>query len=282
MSFRALLQTERPLVMPGAHDAISAMLIKRAGFKAFFTGGFPLIGARFGLPDIGLVALGEISSAVKEILAASDLPAMVDGDNGYGDVKNIVHVVHTYERLGAQAIMFEDQVAPKRCGHIAGKDVIPVERMEANIRAATRNRSNPDTFILARTDARDVLGLDEAFRRAERYLAAGADGLFIESPHDVGELEQIGRRFDVPQMANMLEGGRTPILKPAELGELGFRMVVYGISLLMHSVRTMQGVLASLAQGDVSFVGKGAGFEEYKTIVGFDTWAKIENEHPPD
>src|SRR5262245_6439403 len=161
MTFRSLLKTERLLVMPGAHDALSAILIKRAGFKAFFTGGFPLIGARFGLPDIGLVALAEISSAVKDILAASDLPAMVDGDNGYGDVKNIVHVVHTYERLGAQAIMFEDQVAPKRCGHIAGKDVIPTERMAANIRAATQNRLNPETFILARTDARDVLGLDE-------------------------------------------------------------------------------------------------------------------------
>jgi 2-methylisocitrate lyase-like PEP mutase family enzyme len=279
MSFRSLLTTERPLVLPGAHDAISALLIKRAGFKAFFTGGFPLIGARFGLPDIGLVALGEISTAVRDILAVSDLPAMVDIDNGYGDVKNVVHVLHTYERLGAQAIMLEDQVAPKRCGHIAGKDVVPAEQMVAKVRAAAQNRSNPDTFILARTDARDVLGLDEAYRRAERYLAAGADGLFIESPHDVAELAQIGRKFDVPQMANMLEGGRTPILKPAELGELGYRMAVYGISLLMHSVRTMQGVLASLAQGDVSFIGKGAGFEEYKSIVGFDTWVGIEDEH---
>jgi 2-methylisocitrate lyase-like PEP mutase family enzyme len=279
MSFRSLLTTERPLVLPGAHDAISALLIKRAGFKAFFTGGFPLIGARFGLPDIGLVALGEISTAVRDILAVSDLPAMVDIDNGYGDVKNVVHVLHTYERLGAQAIMLEDQVAPKRCGHIAGKDVVPTEQMVAKIRAAAQSRLNADTFILARTDARDVLGLDEAYRRAERYLAAGADGLFIESPHDVGELEQIGRKFDVPQMANMLEGGRTPILPPAALGDLGFRMAVYGISLLMHSVRTMQGVLADLARGEIGFIGKGVGFEEYKSIVGFDTWAGIEDRH---
>ena len=120
---------------------------------------------------------------------------------------------------------------------------------------------------------------DEAFRRAERYLAAGADGLFIESPHDVAELEQIGRKFDVPQMANMLEGGRTPILPPAALGELGFGMAVYGISLLMHSVRTMQGVLAQLARGDIGFIGKGVGFEEYKSVVGFDAWAGIEDRH---
>jgi 2-methylisocitrate lyase-like PEP mutase family enzyme len=277
MSFHDLCKSERPLILPGAFDAISARLIKRAGFKAYFTGGFPTIGARWGLPDIGLVALGEISSAVRDIMAASDLPVMVDGDDGYGDVKNIVHVLHSYERIGVSAIMFEDQRAPKRCGHIAGKDVIAAADMEAKIRAAAQNKMHRDTFILARTDARDVLGLDEAFRRADRYLAAGADGIFIESPHDVAELELIGRKFDVPQMANMLEGGRTPILKPSELAEMGFEMAVYGISLLMHSVRTMQGVLGKLAQGDVSFIGNGVGFEEYKSIVGFDDWARIED-----
>jgi len=120
MNFHELCKTERPLILPGAFDALSARLIKRAGFKAYFTGGFPTIGARWGLPDIGLVALGEISSAVTDIMAASDLPVMVDGDNGYGDVKNVVHVLHTYERLGVSAIMFEDQVAPKRCGQMAG------------------------------------------------------------------------------------------------------------------------------------------------------------------
>jgi 2-methylisocitrate lyase-like PEP mutase family enzyme len=278
MSFHALCKSERPLVLPGAFDAISARLIKRAGFKAYFTGGFPTIGARWGLPDVGLVAFGEISTAVADIMAASNLPVMVDGDNGYGDVKNIVHVLHGYERLGVSAIMFEDQVAPKRCGHMAGKDVIPAAEMEAKLRAVSAEKK-PETFILARTDARDVLGLDEAFRRAERYLSAGADGIFIESPHDVKELELIGRKFDVPQMANMLEGGRTPILKPADLAELGFEIAIYGISLLMHSVRTMQNVLAKLAHGDVSFIGKGAGFEEYKTIVGFEDWAAIENRY---
>lgn len=278
MSFRSLVASQRPLVLPGAYDAISAKLIERAGFKAYFTGGFPMIGARFGLPDIGLVQLGEISLAVRDVTQASSLPFMVDGDDGYGDVKNVVHTLNTYERLGAGAIMLEDQVAPKRCGHIAGKDVVPAETMVAKIRAAAQNRMNPDTFILARTDARDVHGLDEAYRRAERYLAAGADGLFIESPHDVAELEQIARKFDVPQMANMLEGGRTPILTPKELSDMGFRIAIYGISLLMHAVKTMQDVLAKLARGDTSFIGGGIGFEDYKTLVGFGDWAKIEDE----
>jgi 2-methylisocitrate lyase-like PEP mutase family enzyme len=278
MSFHALCRSERPLVLPGAFDAISARLIKRAGFKAYFTGGFPTIGARWGLPDIGLVAFGEISSAVADIMAASDLPVMVDGDNGYGDVKNVVHVLHGYERLGVSAIMFEDQVAPKRCGHIAGKDVIPAAEMVAKLRAVAAEKK-PETFILARTDARDVLGLDEAFRRGEQYLRAGADGIFIESPHDVAELELIGKQFDVPQMANMLEGGRTPILTPKELADLGFEIAIYGISLLMHTVRTMQDVLGKLAQGDVSFIGKGVGFEDYKSIVGFEDWAAIEDRY---
>jgi 2-methylisocitrate lyase-like PEP mutase family enzyme len=152
-----------------------------------------------------------------------------------------------------------------------------MERMEANIRAAARNRMNADTFILARTDARDVSGLDDALRRAERYMAAGADGLFIESPHNMDELARIGRAFDVPQMANMLEGGRTPVLRPSELIELGFAMGVYGISLLLHSVRVMQGVLASLKAEDLSFIGKGSGFDEFKSIVGFETWSSIED-----
>lgn len=278
MSFRSLVASERPLVIPGAYDAISARLIERAGFKAYFTGGFPMVGARWGLPDIGLAQLGELSLAVRDVTQASSLPFMVDGDNGYGDVKNVVHTLHTYERLGAGAIMLEDQVAPKRCGHIAGKDIVPASEMIAKIRAAAQNRMNPDTFILARTDARDVAGLDEAYRRAEAYLAAGADGLFIESPHDVAELEQIARKFDAPQMANMLEGGRTPILTPKELSDMGFRIAIYGISLLMHAVKTMQDVLAKLKHGDTSFVGHGVGFEEYKTIVGFNDWAKIEND----
>ncbi len=279
MSFRSILKSEGFLTLPGAHDAISARLIQQAGFKAYFIGGFPLIGARFGLPDVGLATLGEISAAVRDILSACDLPVMVDGDNGYGDAKTLVHTLHTYERLGVSALMFEDQVAPKRCGHIAGKDVIPMERMEASIRAAVQNRMNTDTFILARTDARDVNGLDDAFRRAEHYLAAGADGLFIEFSHDVDELARIGRAFDVPQMANMLEGGRTPVLNPSELVELGFAMGVYGISLLLHSVRTMQVILSNLKAGDLSFIGKGAGFDEFKSIVGFDAWASIEAGH---
>ena len=275
-TFRQLVASERPLVLPGAHDAISARLIQRAGFKAYFIGGFPLVGARYGVPDIGLMGFGEIEAGVRDTLAASDLPVLVDCDNGYGDVKTVVYTINAYERLGAQAVFFEDQVSPKRCGHIHGKRLLSTEQMEANIRAAAENRINPETFIIARTDAREVYDLDEALRRGERYIRAGADGLFIEAPVNIDELEKIGRAFEVPQLANMLEGGRTPVLTPAELERLGFRIVIYGISLLVHAVQAMENVLTCLARGKVDFAGKGVGFEDYKSIVGFEHWATIE------
>jgi len=193
--WRDLLGPNGPLLLPIAHDALSARLIERAGFKAYSVGGFALVGARFGLPDIGLVGLAEMAQGVRDIMAASDLPILVDGDDGYGDVKNVSRTIGTYEQMGVSAVFIEDQVAPKRCGHMAGKDVIPSELMEAKIRAAAAAREGSDLFLIARTDARAVHGLDEALRRGERYLKAGADGLFIEAPQSVEELRIVGERF---------------------------------------------------------------------------------------
>ena len=279
-TFRALVASERPLVLPGAHDALTALLIKQAGFKAYFIGGFPLVGVRYGVPDIGLVALGEIAAGVRDILAVSDLPVLVDVDNGYGDVKNVVYSVHSYKKMGAQAVFFEDQVSPKRCGHIAGKQLLSCEDMEVRIRAAAENRLNKDTFIIARTDAREVYSLDEALRRGERYARAGADGVFIEAPESVEELRTVGESLKgVTLMVNMLEGGRTPILKPKELEELGFRIVIYGITLMMRGIKTMQLALEDIKSGELKLMGTGVGFEEYKRIVGFPAWAALEDRY---
>lgn len=278
-TFRQLVASERPLVLPGAHDALTAMMIKQAGFKAYFVGGFPVAGVRYGVPDIGLLGGREFLDAYRDILAVSDLPVLVDADNGYGDHKNVVYLVHNLERLGAQALFFEDQVSPKRCGHIAGKALVPSAEMEAKIRAAAGERSNPDTFIIARTDAREVVGMDEALRRGEKYLRAGADALFIEAPVSVEEMALIGKSFDVPLLANMLEGGRTPILKPAELEALGFRIVIYGISVLMRYVRTIQETLLDIRSGELRLSGSGVSFNDYKAIVGMDEWAAIEDRY---
>ncbi|OGA78548.1 MAG: hypothetical protein A3G27_16965 [Betaproteobacteria bacterium RIFCSPLOWO2_12_FULL_66_14] len=277
-SMRELLAKDGPLLLMGAHDALSAKLIERAGFDAYMIGGFPLVGARYGVPDIGLKGLGEIASGVRDIMSASSLPVLVDIDDGYGDVKNVVHTVHVYERMGAAALMIEDQRWPKRCGHMAGKAVVPVAEMEAKLRAALAERINPETFIWARTDARGPLGLDEALRRAERYLALGADGIFIEAPQSIEELATIGKAFgNVPQIANPLEGGVTPLLKPAELYGLGFKVIGYGTNLLMRVARTLELALADIRDGKFALMGTGIGLADYLKLLGYEDWARIDD-----
>jgi 2,3-dimethylmalate lyase len=276
-SWQDVLACEHPLLLPCAHDALSARLIERSGFTAYSIGGFPLVGSRHALPDIGLVAYGEMSAGVRDIVAASSIPVLVDGDDGYGDVKNVTRTIQGYEAIGASAIFIEDQRAPKRCGHMAGKDVIDAETMTAKIRAAVAARCNRDTFLLARTDARAVLGLDEALRRAELYLNAGADGVFVEAPQSVAELERIGRAFSgVPQLANMLEGGQTPLLTPPELAELGFSMVAYPTTLIFRVARTIEKALADLKAGTLRLDGEGVDFAQFRAITGFADWAAVE------
>jgi 2-methylisocitrate lyase-like PEP mutase family enzyme len=276
-SWRELLDAPDPLLLPCAHDALSARLIQQAGFRAYSIGGFPLVGARYGLPDIGLVGLGEMAAGVRDIMAASELPVMVDGDHGYGDAKNVARTIRTYEAMGASAIFIEDQVAPKRCGHMAGKAVVAAETMEEKIRAASAARTNRDTFLLARTDARAIHGLDEALRRGERYLEAGADGIFIEAPENLEEMRIVGRAFhDVPQLANMLEGGRTPLIDPKELKAMGFAMVAYPTTLIFRVARTIEKALADLAAGRLRLESEGVDFARFKEIVGFVEWVTWE------
>lgn len=284
-SFRQIISAaaaeKRFLVVPGAHDALSARLIEKIGFEAYFIGGFPAVGARYGVPDIGLKGFGEISACVRDITAACDLPVLVDGDDGYGDVKNVVHTVQSYERMGVSAIMIEDQQWPKRCGHMLGKKVVPVELAEAKIRAACAERLNPETWILARTDARAVYDLDEAMRRAERYIGAGADGIFIEAPRSLEELEIIGRAFDVPQICNPLMGGHTPILGMAELAALGFNCAVLGLDTLMHAAKAVEAVLVDMKTGKFAHRNDGMDFDDYKKLVDYDKWVSVDEEFAP-
>jgi 2-methylisocitrate lyase-like PEP mutase family enzyme len=284
-SFRQIInkavKDKRMLVVPGAHDALSARLIQKIGFETYFIGGFPAVGARYGVPDVGLMGFGEISAAVRDIMAACDLPVFVDGDDGYGDVKNVVHTVQAYERMGVSAILIEDQQWPKRCGHMIGKKVVAAELAEAKIKVACSERVNPETWILARTDARAVYDLDEAMRRAERYIRAGADGIFIEAPRSVDELRRIGRAFDVPQICNPLMGGHTPILSMEELGEIGFNCAVLGLDTLMHAARAIETVLLDMKSGKFVCRDDGMNFEDYKKLVGYDKWADIEERFAP-
>ena len=276
-TWTSLLAVPEPLLLPVAHDALSARLIEAAGFRAASVGGFALVGTRHGIPDIGLVGLKEMADGVRDILAATTLPLMIDGDDGYGDVKNVTRTMRTYERLGAAAIFIEDQVSPKRCGHMAGKSVVPIDVMERKIKAAAAARDSKETFLLARTDARALEGLDGALRRGERYLAAGADGIFIEAPVSITELERIGRAFKgTPQLANMLEDGATPLMTPQDLYGLGFQMVAYPVSLLFRIVHTMQRALADMQAGTLRLQGEGVSFADFKRLTGFD-WAAVED-----
>jgi 2-methylisocitrate lyase-like PEP mutase family enzyme len=278
-TWKALLKREQPLLLPCAHDALAARLIERAGFAAYAIGGYALVGARHALPDIGLVGYAEMSAGVRDIMSGSSLPVMVDTDHGYGDIKNVTRTIQGYEAMGVSSIFMEDQTAPKRCGHMAGKTVIDAREMAAKIRAAVAARRSADFFIVARTDARAVHGLDEALRRGEMYLEAGADGLFIEAPETVEELEKVGRTFQgVPQLANMVEGGgQTPVLPPAELYRLGFNMIAYPTTLLFRVARTIEKALGDLKAGRAAAGSDVVGFADFKDITNFADWAKVDD-----
>src|SRR5256885_6223680 len=226
-TWKTLLKKRSPLQLPAAHDALTARLIQRAGFDAYQIGGFALAGARHAYPDVDLTRFGEQAAGARDIMAACDLPVLIDGDDGYGDAKNITLTMSSYEAMGASAIFIEDQVTPKRCGHISGKEVVPAELMEQRIKAAAAARSSDDLFLVARTDALAVEGLDAALKRGERYLKAGADGIYVEAPTSERQLQKIAKTVkDVPQMTNMFEGdNQTPWMKAADLHALGFSVI---------------------------------------------------------
>jgi 2-methylisocitrate lyase-like PEP mutase family enzyme len=276
-TWKQLLATHPVLQLPAAHDALTAKLIQRAGFTAYQIGGFALVGARHGLPDVDLTRFGEQAAGVRDIMAACQLPVLVDADDGYGDAKNVTLTVTSYEAMGVAAIFLEDQVSPKRCGHMSGKEVVPAKIMEERIHAAVAARTR-DVFIVARTDARAVEGLDAAIKRGEQYLNAGADGIYIEAPQSVEELQQIGKAFKgVPQMTNMFEGdNETPWLTPGELRTLGFSMILYPTSLLFRCVRAIERGLADLRQGKTMTADDGVTLTEYEEIIGVPHWAIIE------
>lgn len=272
-----LLQQDQPLLMPVAHDALSARLIQAGGFKAYSVGGFALAGVRYGLPDIGLVSFAEACDGVRDVMRGTSLPIFVDADDGYGDVKNVARTVREYEAMGVAGIALEDQTSPKRCGHMAGKSVVDMDLAALKLEAALWARRNDDFFILARTDARSVHGLDDALRRAQRFVEVGVDGVFVEAPETVEELKIIGGSFDVPVLANMPEGGRTPILSPGELAEMGFSMIVYPSTLLLRVINAIRDGLAAIDSGELELPPGVMSFAELTSLFGIKDWADVDD-----
>jgi 2-methylisocitrate lyase-like PEP mutase family enzyme len=225
---RARLASGPPLLAPGVYDAFSALMVERAGFEAAYLSGASLAYTQLGRPDLGLLSAKEIADAVARITERTDLPLIVDADTGFGNALNVIRTVKTFESAGAAAIQLEDQSLPKRCGHLAGKSLISSEEMAGKVRAAVDARASEATLIIARTDAIAVEGFEPALDRAEAYLAAGADILFVEAPADLDQMSAIAARFKgrAPLLANMVEGGRTPLRTAADLGEAGFQLVI--------------------------------------------------------
>ncbi len=248
MSLRDRLAQDTPLLAPGAYDALSALLIEQAGFEAIYLSGASIAYTQLGRPDIGLVSFDHVADVVGRVSERVNLPLIVDGDTGFGNAVNVQRTVRIFERMGASAIQLEDQTFPKKCGHLADKGLVSTQEMSGKIRAALDARASDQTLIIARTDAIGVEGFEAALDRAHAYVEAGADVLFVEAPRSLGEMSAIAHAFAgrVPLLANMVEGGKTPLLDVTELGNIGFKLVISPGALVRALVPTAEAFLASL------------------------------------
>ncbi|MHC1711734.1 MAG: oxaloacetate decarboxylase [Solidesulfovibrio sp.] len=268
--FRTLLNAPEILMLPVAHDALSALAIAEAGFSAMSVAGYGSAGSVLGLPDIGLISSTEMLTQYSHIIDRVDLPVMVDIDTGFGDVNNVIRTVRQVEQMGAAALFIEDQTFPKRCGHMAGKSVVSVEEYLPKLKAALWARQDPDFVIMARTDSAAVYGIDEAIRRACLYAEAGADMVFVEAVTTAEDMRRVNAAVPVPSMANMIEGGRTPFLTAAQLQELGYASVAYPCASVYTAVRAMRAWAGHLKAN-----GTSAGFANPDNMVNFEEYFRF-------
>lgn len=268
---RTLLSEPGMVRAPGVYDGLGAHLVRRAGFEAVYLTGAGVAASGFGLPDIGLVTATEMTDRAALVVEASGLPVVADADTGYGNPMHVVRTVRAYERAGVAAVQLEDQDFPKRCGHLADKSVIGTDDFVRKLAAALDARTN-DTLVIARTDARGPLGLDEAIARGRRYAAEGADMVFVEAPQSEGEVERIAAGIDAPLVFNVVPSGRTPEIPDARLEELGFRMAIYPGALLQPVSTAMAEALVDLGGEDPHLAAGPLGIFR---AVGFDDWAEL-------
>lgn len=285
---RKYILERNALVCPGAHDVISAKLIEQSGFKALQVSGFGLSASYLGLPDMAFIGFSDVVHFTKNIVDAVNVPVMADADTGYGNSINAMYVTREFIRAGAAGMNIEDQVFPKRCGHLEGKQIIPLEEMVLKIRACTeaRNGIDPDFVINARTDAIAVAGVDEAIRRGNAYAQAGADLIFVEAPRSVEQIEQIVREIKAPVSVNLMDavvGGKTPLVSIDTLRKLGVARVSIPVGPLFAAVRGMREYLDAIkgdriAEGRTELV---VPFAEFKSLVGFDAFRDLERRYLP-
>ena len=266
---------------PGIFDMISARLADSMGFDALYMTGFGTVASHLGLPDAGLATYTDMVGRVRQICAQTKTPLIADGDTGYGGLLNVDFTVRGYEAAGAQAIQIEDQEFPKKCGHTPGRRVVPLEDAVRRIKVAVAARSSQDFLIVARTDARTGLGLDEALRRAEAFARAGADILFIEAPESAEELRRIGQAFDIPLIANMVDGGRTPVLARDELQTLGFKIAIFPLAGVMAMAAALHSIYGEIRQNGSSkdWAGELYPFGELSRLMGFERIWQFERDN---
>jgi 2,3-dimethylmalate lyase len=278
-NLREMLSGPEPVLAPGAFDSLSARLIEQAGFEAVYMTGFGTSASLLGRPDVGLLSFGEMADNARRIVAAVETPVIADADNGYGNPINVIRTVQEYEAAGVSAIHIEDQVAPKKCGHMEGKQVIEPAEMVEKVHAAVEARQSDDFLIIARTDARAVEGIQGALDRGRRYRDAGADALFIEAPESTKEIELIAETFsDVPLLFNWLEGGKTPPWSLEQLKQAGFRLVIFPLATLLATSRAVRDTLAAMRVhgSPIPVMSDLLGFDEFLEIIGLPEIRAIE------
>ena len=270
-TLRQRLQQPGLVVAPGVHDMVSLRMADAFGFDAVYMTGFGTVASHLGLPDAGLATYTDMVGRVRQMATMARTPLIADGDTGYGGLLNVAHTVQGYEAAGAAAIQLEDQEVPKKCGHTPGRRVVPTADMVRKIEVAVASRATSDFLIIARTDARSSLGLDEALRRAEAYARAGADVLFVESPESEDEMRRIGASVKLPLLANMVDGGRTPVLSRDALEQLGYKLAIFPVTALLAATQAMQAVYGALAQQGSSAALQQPlmPFTELTTLMGF-------------
>jgi 2-methylisocitrate lyase-like PEP mutase family enzyme len=273
-ALRRLVEARQGLVVPGAYDAVSARLVERAGFPAVYMTGYGTSASRLGLPDLGFAGLAEMVDHARNLAAAVSIPLIADADTGYGNALNVRRTVALYEAAGVAALHIEDQVAPKRCGHLSGHEVIPRQEFAGKIRAAVEARTDPDLLVIARTDAISAVGFDEALRRGEAAAKAGADVLFIEAPRDEAQVERVAREFSTPLLYNYAPGGRSPLLPFATLRALGYAIILLPVDTLFVAARAVADFLAEVrARDDVrALADRYFPFREFNALMGVDTF----------
>ncbi len=278
---KELVQARRGVIVPGAFNALSAKVIEDLGFEAIYVTGAGVTNMWFGMPDQGFMGLADIADHTARIRDAVNVPLLVDADTGFGNALNVIHTVRTLERAGADCIQLEDQVAPKRCGHFSGKEVISTEEAVNKIKAAVDARRDADLMIMARTDATATLGFEAAVERAQKFAEAGADILFVEAVTQAEEVRALPQRLPQPQLMNMVIGGRTPIFNAQQLGELGYGIVLYANAALQGAVVGMQKALTVLR--DEKEVQEASGlvtpFAERQRLVGKPEWDALEKRY---